>query len=201
MTAALFCGMMESVEKHGFSEVGICMKKYIFRKIKREEIPQMFALILRRIAWMDEKGIKQWNVTNYADAYPEAYYYKQCEMGTAYVLAEEETGEVVCAAILLETDERWNDDVPAMYLHNFVSKVGEKGVGTTFLRLAEEYAIVQKKHYFRLDSAVDNKALTEYYESHGFMPVGECQDGPYRGILRQKELGTKEIFENAGGEK
>ena len=45
--------------------------------------------------------------------------------------------------------------------------------------------------YFRLDSAVDNDALTQYYESQGFLPVGECEDGPYRGILRQKKLKKK----------
>ena len=52
----------------------------------------------------------------------------------------------------------------------------------------EKYAVMQGKRYFRLDSAADNIALAKYYESHGFMPVGECQEGLYKGILRQKEL-------------
>ncbi len=33
--------------------------KYIFREIKKEEISQMFNLILERMKWMDEKGIKR----------------------------------------------------------------------------------------------------------------------------------------------
>ena len=167
------------------------MKQYIFRKLKREEIPQMFALIIQRIVWMDEKGIKQWNVTNYADAYPLDYYYEQYEKEIAFGLIDEESGELVCAAILKESDDIWEDDSPSIYLHNFVSKVGEKGVGTIFLKFAEEYAIEQNMQYFRLDSAVDNDALTQYYESQGFLPVGECEDGPYRGILRQKKLKKK----------
>ena len=50
------------------------MKKhdYIFREITKEEIPQMFWLILQRMKWMDEKGIKQWNVTNFDKVYPES---------------------------------------------------------------------------------------------------------------------------------
>ena len=96
---------------------------------------------------------------------------------------------LVCAAVLLEQDDRWKDDSPSIYLHHFVSRVGEKGVGAIFLQYAQEYALRQKKMYLRLDSAADNVALARYYEAQGFLPVGECQDGPYRGILRQKKLG------------
>ena len=31
---------------------------------------------------------------------------------------------VVCAGILKDSDERWTNDEPAFYLHNFVSEVG-----------------------------------------------------------------------------
>ena len=31
---------------------------YIFRKIKKEEIPQMFHLVQERIKWMDKNGIR-----------------------------------------------------------------------------------------------------------------------------------------------
>ena len=163
------------------------MAQYIFRKINREEIPQMFSLILRRIEWMDENGIKQWNVRNYADVYPIEYYYEQYEKDVIFALIDENE-TLVCAAILQEQDENWDDNSPAIYLHNFVSQVGRKGVGTIFLNHAAEYALQHKKKYFRLDSAADNPALAQYYESQGFLPVGECQDGFYRGVLRQKLL-------------
>ena len=163
------------------------MVQYIFRKIRRDEIPQMFSLILRRIEWMDANGIKQWNVTNYTEVYPIEYYYKKYEEGVIFALIEE-NGTLVCAAILQEKDKRWKDNSPAIYLHNFVSQLGRKGVGTIFLNHAADYALHQKKKYFRLDSATDNYSLAQYYESQGFLPVGECQDGLYRGVLRQKLL-------------
>lgn len=163
-------------------------KEYVFRRIGRDEIPKMFQMILDRISWMDAQGIKQWNVTNYHEAYPQSYYEDQRKKGLLFVLAEKSSDEIVCAAVLKEQDEFWEDKVPAIYLHNFVSKIGEKGVGTKFLEFAEEYALSKNKLYFRLDSAQDNKGLSDYYEAQGFMPVGTCQDGPYRGVLRQKKL-------------
>ena len=45
-------------------------EKYIFREIEKEEVPQMFSMILQRMEWMDKKGIEQWNVTNYEYIYP-----------------------------------------------------------------------------------------------------------------------------------
>lgn len=166
------------------------MKKhdYVFREITKEEIPQMFSMILQRMKWMDEKGIRQWNVTNYDKAYPEAYYEEECQKGEVFVLVEKATGEIVSAAVLKESDVRWDDDRPAVYLHNFVTKIGKSGAGTMFLQFVEEYATGKGKKYFRLDSAVTNEALAKYYESQGFLPVGTCEEGLYKGILREKKL-------------
>lgn len=165
------------------------MKKiYTFRKIRKEEISQMFRLVIQRMKWMDENGIKQWNVTKYDKAYPQSYYYKASEHGEVFVLENEETGKIVCAAILKEHDEHWYDNKSAIYLHNFVSKIGEKGVGKIFLKYAEAYAVNKGKKYFRLDSTSDNSALTQYYESKVFLQISKCEEGLYKGILRQKSL-------------
>lgn len=58
----------------------------------------------------------------------------------------------------------------------------------TFRRAAEEYAAERGKKWLRLDAAEDNLALAAYYAAQGFQPVGRCQDGPYHGILRQKQV-------------
>ena len=57
-----------------------------------------------------------------------------------------------------------------------------------FLEKAEEYTASRGKQYLRLDSAVGNKTLEDYYESRGYRTVGTCVDGLYEGILRQKKL-------------
>lgn len=161
---------------------------YIFRKLHPDEVPRMFQMILERIKWMDEKGIRQWNVTDYATAYPLDYYEEAQRMGEAFAVENTESHSISAAAILKEQDDRWESREEALYLHSFVSQIGEPGAGAAFLRLAVEYAKTQGKRYFRLDSAEDNTPLADYYASQGFLPVGKCSDGPYHGILREKKL-------------
>jgi len=161
------------------------MGELIFRAAAAADVPQVFELVLERIRWMDEQGIRQWNVTGYAEAYPLPYYEQLQREGLLYVLCD--GNEVLCAAALREHDDWWDDDAPAIYVHNYVSRIGS-GSGRILLRHAEEYARMQGKTWLRLDSAEDNPALTHYYESLGFVPVGPCEDGPYKGIRRQKLL-------------
>lgn len=167
--------------------------RYIFRPIKREEIPEMFEIILERVKWMDETGMKQWNVTGYAEVYPLSYYEEKHEKGEVFVLEDKQSGSILCTGVLRNKDERWNHicdsaNGSAYYLHNFASRVSAKGAGSLFLEHAERYAAKQGKKYFRLDSADDNEALTSYYADRGYFPRGECIDGPYTGILREKAL-------------
>lgn len=158
----------------------------MFRQIKKEEVKNVFELILDRIEWMNENNIHQWNETNYTDAYPLSYYEEKREQGQLFGLIEE--GQIVCVAVLLEEDESWNDSIPSLYVHNLVSSRNSKGAGRRFFAYLEDYAQTQKKTYIRLDSARDNKSLEDYYTSLGFIEVGTCIDGPYKGICRQKEV-------------
>ncbi|ORX49000.1 hypothetical protein BCR36DRAFT_404918 [Piromyces finnis] len=108
----------------------------------------------------------------------------------SYGLVDSKTNEILCAAVLLEDDNSWEDNEPSIYIHNFISKIGYPGIGKLFIKYTEEYAKLNGKKYLRLDSSGDNKKLTEYYDEQGFIPVGTCVyvDGLYKGVLRQKEL-------------
>ncbi len=162
--------------------------RYIFRAIRKEEIQQMYQMILDRMDWMDEVGIRQWNVTHYDTVYPLSYYEQKRIEGEAFVLEDTRTGEIVCAGVLKKEDDRWPTEAPALYLHHFVTKVEYKGVGAIFLELAEQYVLSTGRSLMRLDSAVGNTTLADYYGSKGYMPVGTCVDGLYKGILREKVL-------------
>lgn len=159
---------------------------FSFEKAKVEDVSFVFQLILNRMTWMDTKGIKAWNVMDYDKVYPIEYYEQMCQQGMLYVLKH--TQEIVCAAVIKEQDERWKENTPSYYIHNFVSKVCLESYGTIFLKKIEEKAEECHKVYIRLDSAKDNESLTKYYEGLGFQAVGTCQDGPYKGILRQKRV-------------
>ena len=68
------------------SPTKIIMKKdYIFREIKKDELDEALSIIRERIAWMDEVGIKQWNVTDYEEVYPLSYY-EECRQNGVLVI-------------------------------------------------------------------------------------------------------------------
>ena len=164
-------------------------ERHVFRRLGMAEVPVMFGLILDRIRWMDEKGIRHWNVTKYAEAYPIETYEEKCRLGLLHALTDAETGRLLAAGALLDADEYWpEDDVNAVYLHRFVSRIGAGGAGAAFMTLAEDWARRRGAEYFRLDSADDNPPLARFYEEKGYRPAGTCKDGPYSGILRQKKL-------------
>lgn len=160
----------------------------IFREIAKEEVPQMFSMILKRMEWMDEKGIHQWNTSRYDEIYPLSYYEEKRLNNEVYVLEQKDTRKIIGAAVLKEQDDRWNDSEPSIYIHNFVTRTDTPGAGSAFLQFAGEYALNKGKKYLRLDSAADNASLARYYSSHGFVSAGTCTEGGYKGILRQKEL-------------
>ncbi len=161
---------------------------YIFRQATRQEVPQVFALIMRRVAWMDQVGIRQWNTTKYDQRYPLNYYEQRRQQEELFVLEEKATGKLLCVGALFHNDVRWPDPESAYYLHHFASEVDAKGAGSVFLQEAERYTAGQGKQYLRLDSAVGNKTLEDYYTSRGYVEAGRCTDGLYEGILRQKKL-------------
>ena len=109
---------------------GLTKDTYVFREIRSDEIDAMFSLIMSRVHWMDEVGIRQWNVTKYDEVYPVSYYEGHARAGEVFVLEESATGKMVCAAVLKHEDDRWPyDGARALYLHNFASDLGAKGVG------------------------------------------------------------------------
>lgn len=164
------------------------MNKYLFRQVSESEIKLIFDLIQARVKWMDEVGIKQWNVTDYEVVYPLSHYISCFERGEIFVLEDTLKSEIVCVGVLKHEDDRWNTGDDAFYVHHLASKIGASGVGRVFLECAEKYSKECGKMYLRLDSAIDNEKLTDYYERLGYEPVGECIDGAYFGILREKRL-------------
>ena len=162
---------------------------YELRHARKEELPAIFDLYAARVRWMDEVGIRQWNVTDYLRAYPIEYYADMQEQELLYVL-EGEVGAISGAVVLLPQDERWDEYAQkrAWYVHNLVSAVGVCGVGSVILRQAEELAKAGGMQAMRLDCAEDNARLNGWYEAQGYLPCGACTDGPYRGILREKAL-------------
>ena len=163
-------------------------KKLCFRPVKPHEVQAVFDLIMRRVAWMDTVGIRQWNTTKYGERYPLSYYEEKRQMGELFLLEDTEAGEILAVGALFHEDERWPEKANARYLHHLASEVGKRGMGSLFLSEAETYIAKEGAEYMRLDSAVGNATLEQFYSSRGYIEVGYCVDGLYHGILRQKKL-------------
>lgn len=160
---------------------------YNFRPAEEEDIDAVFELYEKRIAWMNEKGIRQWNVTDYLSVYPKPCYRTQQRLGNLYVMCSE---VVVGAVVLLRSDDQWNNvsDTDALYVHNFVTDPKEKGAGKIMISESEKMCAAQGRRFIRLDCAADNLFLNNYYVSLGYELVGTCRDGFYIGNMREKKL-------------
>lgn len=167
-------------------------KEYVFRRMTVEEADRAFELVLDRISWMNEKGIKQWNTNHYEEVYPLEHYQLTAQLGNAYLLQDPDDGNMVCFGLIAYEDEEenWDEDASALYLHTFVSDRNYPGAGSVFLEHLEELARQQGLAYLRLDCDKRNRKLQEYYESHEFYPVDYFSLGEdiYEGVMMEKEL-------------
>ena len=169
---------------------------YIFRPATVGDIDTVFVLFEKRVDWMNQQHIHQWNDTGYLTAYPKSYYVQQQELGNLYVLAG---SHIAGAAVLLQSDDRWLDRAgsPAYYVHNLVTDPVVSGAGRELLAQAEHLAMQHGKRFMRLDCAEDNVFLNAYYKNMGYLPAGACKDGPYKGNRWEKVLPAAASAERA----
>ncbi|MGI5064547.1 GNAT family N-acetyltransferase [Treponema putidum] len=161
---------------------------YTFQSAHSAEVEAVFALYEKRIRWMDEVGIRHWNVWDYLTVYPVAYYVTQQTTGNLYALKDNSC--IIGAVVLLEHDNRWTDkaDDHAYYIHNLVTDPVVKGAGKIILAEIEKLAICRKKGFLRLDCDSGSTFLNNYYGAKGFVLSGHCKDGAYTGNRREKTL-------------
>ena len=157
----------------------------MIRKAVPQDLDALIALIVRRMAWMDEQGIEQWNTGDYLGIYPPAYCLLRITSGELFVAWD---GQLCGMAALLEQDERWQDGLPAYYVHHLAADPRCPGTGAALLRFAEEKALQKGHGVVRLDAQRGNETLNAWYARQGYRYVGLMREGSYEGILREKRL-------------
>lgn len=161
---------------------------YTFCAAAEGDTEKIFKLYTERVAWMDRKGIRQWNVTDYFNAYPLPYFKVQARGGNLFILRAD--NDIAGAVVLLKSDKRWNGapEKSAYYIHNLVTACSEKGCGKIILAEIERLAAVNGIKCLRLDCAENNLFLIGYYESLGYLKAGKFREGNYNGIKLEKIL-------------
>ncbi|AFS77829.1 acetyltransferase, GNAT family [Gottschalkia acidurici 9a] len=163
-------------------------EKYNFKLAREKDIDHILELIKKRIMWMDDYGIEQWNKTNYMEWYPKEYFSDCILQNSLYTLSEKEFDKIVGAVVLSDSDKLWEDKIPAYYIHNLVTDLDAKGAGSAIIKYCEDIAIEHGKDKLRLDCQSSNNKLNQYYENLGFIYIEEVQDGLYIGNKREKSL-------------
>lgn len=156
------------------------------RRAVLEDVPTILALLQKRIDWMDEKGLYQWNKTAYLTVYPAPYFAERIRENSVFLAVDGD--KVIGVIALFDVDPRWDNDKDAYYVHHFATDPAYAGLGREMLTFAETYARNAGKEVLRLDSQKVNDDLSRYYEALGYPAVGECIDGAYVGIKREKTL-------------
>lgn len=160
------------------------------RKAQLQDLAGILQIIQRRIAWMDEKELYQWNKTDYLGVYPPSYFEDLIRQDVVFVACQGNSLLGIMALFL--EDPRWNKEGTAFYVHHLATDVNTPGVGKVMLAFAEEYAAEHGKDYLRLDCQQVNLPLNRYYETLGYVHCGVCIDGAYVGNLLEKKPGATE---------
>ena len=158
----------------------------IFREASLLDVQPIMTLVQQRIDWMNQRGLHQWNETDYFGRYPQAYWERNI---SSFLVGEER--RVVVAIALYREDVRWHSvdhRQDAYYLHHLVTAPTHPGAGRAMMLYVEQYAWQHGINLLRLDSAVGNSKLEQFYTALGYQPCGTCQDRLYSGVLRQKKL-------------
>ena len=82
------------------------------RKCTIKEAKQVFSLIRQRMRWMDKKGFDSWNQNHYDEIFPLSYFEKEAMLGRLFALVSEKDEHIISAAVLLESDSRWDSEKP-----------------------------------------------------------------------------------------
>ena len=152
------------------------------------QLSAILDIVQQRIDWMDQKGLYQWNKTDYMGVYPPSYFQGLIEKGELFVATKGE--QVLGVMALFANDPRWEKPGTAFYVHHLATAVNTPGLGKEMLQFAEAYAKEQGKDYLRLDCQQVNLPLNRYYEDLGYIHCGECIDGAYVGNLMEKKPGV-----------
>ena len=133
--------------------------------------------LLEAIAdWLVARGVRQYTPDSFRASRP---YFAE-SIGRGEVHWAHIDAERVGSVRMLNEDPLVWPDAPkndATYLYNLVvyRLWGHRGVGRHILERAEREARARRKVFLRLDCAVDNQFLRQYYADAGFLARGEIE--------------------------
>ena len=148
-----------------------------FRLSRREDLPQIMAIIAQAQAYLAAQGIDQWQ-----DGYPdEAIVREDIRLGRGYVL--EEDGRVLGIATVdfggeptydIIYDGTWTTKEPYACIHRVALDAGTRGTGAAdeIMRRAEEIVRGRGVCGIRIDTHRENVVMQGMLKRNGYAPCG-----------------------------
>ncbi len=148
----------------------------MIRHAKLAEIAEILAITKACAAYMEQKGIFQWN-----EQYPsKAAFLTDFERGELYVLLEKEAliGAVTLSTLMDEEYEpiAWlTETTKHLYVHRLCvhPDFQGKGYAQILMDYAEDHARRQGFPSVRLDTFSQNKRNQKFYETRGYQKLGD----------------------------
>ena len=116
----------------------------VFEQAQINNIPEAYSIIEKRVQWMENKGIRQWNTTDYLNTYPLAYFEAHQKAGNLYIAKDAVSDKVLGLMVLMPHDTRWEgyEESDSYFVHNFATDPEVKAQDLTCSRKQKN---VQKK--------------------------------------------------------
>ena len=82
---------------------------------------------------------------------------------------------------LIKDDYRWPGDKDAFHVHHLATAIGIHGIGAIAIDFCKDISRKFNMPYLRLDCAVGNDMLNNFYKDLGFTYAGPIVDRLYTG--------------------
>jgi ribosomal protein S18 acetylase RimI-like enzyme len=151
------------------------------------DVDAIVAILQAAAAWLESKGIKQWQWPN---QFSRDRIAGEVQNGQFWVARCH--NEVIGTFKLQHSDPMfWPEDgVAALYLHSLAidRRFAGCGLGRELLRRAEAITAAQKQEFLRLDCMAENPALCAYYRRAGFDSCGHISGPGWNAEKFQKRV-------------
>lgn len=97
------------------------------------------------------------------ECYPKEYFNDCILKHKLYALREKKSDKIVGAVVLNDIDKQWGDEMPAYYVHNLLTDLETKSMGTAIIKYWEDIGIGHRKRKLCLDCQTVNVKLNQYY--------------------------------------
>jgi L-amino acid N-acyltransferase YncA len=149
-----------------------------FQQVAKDELPVVLSFLKEAAQWLHDNNINQWQYWLQPPADKIQWVKDGISNNEFYFVLNQYQERIAIFRLMNEDELYWGKrNEQAIYVHSLVvkRKASGTGWGKLILEMIANDAAQKGIRLFRLDCSAANKDLCGYYESLGFIKVGEKQ--------------------------